>query len=103
MLYLGISFAMASIHKKKIPYPVSACLQGYLQDQDREKLIPVTYADLVRFKNSFTLYDKYGKDSLWETVLYTESASKQIHQALKEVHPTDLYLEILARTKTANV
>ena len=77
---------MALIHKKKIPYSVSTCLLGYLHDQEREKLIPVTYADLVRYQNSFALFDKYGKDSLWETVLYSDSARKQIHQELKEVY-----------------
>lgn len=77
---------MALIHKKKIPYSVSTCLRGYLHNQEREKLIPITYADLVRYQNSFALIDKYGKDSLWETVLYSEPTSKQIHQELKEVY-----------------
>lgn len=77
---------MALIHKKKIPYPISACLREYLRNQGREKPIQITYADLVRYENSFTLYDKHGKDSLWETVLYTESESLQIHQGLKEVY-----------------
>lgn len=77
---------MALIHKKKIPYLISACLREYLYSQEREQQLPITYEDLVRYENSFTLYDKHGKDSLWETVLYPESESLQIHQALKEVY-----------------
>jgi len=77
---------MALIHKKKIPYSISARLREYLYNQEREQQLPITYEDLVRYENSFTLYDKHGKDSLWETVLYPESESLQIHQALKEVY-----------------
>lgn len=77
---------MALIHKKKIPYSISVFLREYLRKQEREKHIQITYEDLARYENSFTLYDKYGKDSLWETVLYQGSESLQIHQALKEVY-----------------
>jgi hypothetical protein len=77
---------MAIIKKKKIPYPISACLRAYLRNQEREKQIQITYEDLVRYESSFTLYDRHGKDSLWETALYPASESQQIHQALKEVY-----------------
>ena len=77
---------MAIIHKKKIPFPISRCLRGYLNDQEREKILPISYADLTRYENSFTLYDKRGNDSLWETVLFPETESQQVHQALKEVY-----------------
>ena len=77
---------MAIIHKKKIPFPISSCLRGYLRDQEREKPLPISYTDLTRYVNSFALYDKHGNDSLWETVLYAETEGLQIHQALKEVY-----------------
>lgn len=77
---------MAIIHKKKIPFPVSSNLAGYLRDQEREKQLHVTYQDLTRFESSFTLYDRYGNDSLWETVLFNDSESRQVHQALKEIY-----------------
>ncbi len=77
---------MGLIHKKKTPYPISTGLREYLKNHVRERFIPITYADLIRYENSFTLYDRYGKDSLWESVLYQESESLQIHQALKEVY-----------------
>ena len=77
---------MAIIQNKKIPYAVSPSFRGYLRDQEREKRIPIAYEDLVRYQSSFVLYDKHGKDSLWETVLYTDSEGQQIHQALKQVY-----------------
>ena len=77
---------MAIIHKKKIPYPISSCLRGYLHDQERKKQLSITYDDLKRYSSSFTLYDKFGTDTLWETVLFPESESKAVHAALKEVY-----------------
>ena len=77
---------MAIIHKKKIPFPINSRLRGYLHEQEREKQLSVSYQDLTRFSSSITLYDKHGNDSLWETVLYTESESNQVHEALKEVY-----------------
>lgn len=61
-------------------------MRGYLHDQEREKRLPINYTDLTRYESSFTLYDKRGNDSLWETVLYPESESLQVHDALKEVY-----------------
>jgi len=77
---------MAIIHKKKIPFPTSPCLRGYLRDHERAKSLPVSYQELTRYESSITLYDKYGNDSLWETVLFPESENQQVQQALKEVY-----------------
>ncbi len=77
---------MAIISKKKIPFPINPQLRTYLKDQEREKRLSITYQDLTRFESSFTLYDKYGEDSLWETVIYHATESDQVHQALKEVY-----------------
>ena len=77
---------MALIHKKKIPFPISACLREYLSDHERDKQLPVSYRDLTRYSSSITLYDKHGNDTLWETVFYSESESQQVQLALKEIY-----------------
>lgn len=77
---------MAIISKKKIPFLVSARLRSYLKDQEREKPIGITYNDLNRFESSFALFDKYGQDSLWETVLFAQAENNQVQQALKGVY-----------------
>lgn len=77
---------MAIISKKKIPFPISSPLRAYLKEHEREKKIGITYHDLTRYENSFTLYDKYGNDSLWETVLFPSAEREQVHQGLKEVY-----------------
>ena len=77
---------MAIISKKKIPYRVSLQLRTYLQDQGREKKIGIAYGDLKRYESSITLYDKYGADSLWETVFYPAREGEHIHESLKEIY-----------------
>jgi hypothetical protein len=77
---------MALIHKKKIPFPISDCLREYLSEHEREKHLPVSYRDLTRYSTSIALDDKHGKDTLWETVFFSETESQQVYQALKEIY-----------------
>jgi hypothetical protein len=76
----------ANISKKKIIYPISAPLRAYLRTYDRERPLPVGYADLKRFENTMVVYDKYGKDSLWVSTIYSQSDTAELHQGLKEIY-----------------
>ena len=76
----------ANISKKKIIYPISAPLRAYLRSYDRERPLPVGYADLKRFENTMVVYDKYGKDSLWVSTIYSQSDTTELHQGLKEIY-----------------
>jgi hypothetical protein len=76
----------ANISKKKIIYPISASLRAYLRTYDRERPLPVGYADLKRFDNTMVVYDKYGKDSLWVSTMYSQSDTAELHQGLKEIY-----------------
>ena len=77
---------MAIISKKKKIYPVSRPLRGYLKEHDRAVDIPVTYKELLRFDNSIPLYDKFGSDTLWETVFYPQDDMQSIHLHLKKTY-----------------
>jgi len=76
----------AHISKKKIIYGISAPLRTYLRTYDRERPLPVGYADLKRFENTMVVYDKYGKDSLWVSTMYSQSDTAELHQGLKEIY-----------------
>ena len=56
--------------KKKPLFPVNASLRQYLEQNGREAKLPASYKDLLRFTYSIPLKDKYGRDTLWETVKY---------------------------------
>ncbi len=77
---------MAIISKKKIPFKISKVLHKYLIDNGREINLPISYEDLLRYNSSIPLYDKTGKDTLWETVFYAQSDMTEIYLALKKIY-----------------
>lgn len=74
------------ISQKKATFPILPPLLAYLQKYDRKLSNPVRYADLARFSNAITLYDKHGKDSLWVTALYSDYESQTLFDGLKNIY-----------------
>jgi len=77
---------MAAIRYKKPVYPVSEPLLSYLRQTHRETDVPIAYEDLLHHTNAITLFDKKGRDTLWETLVYGESDRQYIHDCLKKVY-----------------
>ncbi len=69
---------MALISRKKRPYPVGEGLRGYLGRHGRLTELPVQYADLARFDEATPVYDKRGRDTLWQSVLYPSSQRREL-------------------------
>lgn len=72
-------------HKKPI-YKVTAPLHEYIKVYQREVKLPISYEDLLGFTEAYPLYDKNGKDTLWETPLYNPSDMERIHNGLKKIY-----------------
>jgi hypothetical protein len=77
---------MALITKKKIPFRINNQLRKYLIKYQREYKIPIQYAELKRFSSRIPLYDKAGKDTLWETVYYPPSDIDEVYHSLKSIY-----------------
>ncbi len=77
---------MAIISKKKLTYKVGDRLKKYLIKYQRYAKVLIEYKDLLRYDNSFPLFDKYGKDTLWESVTYSQSDMESIHYSLKKIY-----------------
>jgi hypothetical protein len=77
---------MALISKKKLVYKINPDLRSYLVKYGREVKLPVEYEDLLRYHNSITLYDKEGRDTLWETVFYAPSDIADVYYNLKVIY-----------------
>lgn len=77
---------MAIISKKKIPVKISSYLRDYLKKYDREIDLPIDYPSLLRYDNSIPLYDRSGKDTLWETVFFPQEEMASIYLALKKIY-----------------
>ncbi|MBK5277540.1 MAG: hypothetical protein JJE09_01635 [Bacteroidia bacterium] len=77
---------MAEIRFKKPIIPVSQRLRDYLLTTNREIEVPIAYQDLLHYNSSITCFDKKGVDTLWETLIYSESDRQYIHESLRMVY-----------------
>lgn len=77
---------MAIIKKKKIPFPITPPLKGFLENYNRLSTIPIHYSDLMRFDNAIPLYDPHGTDTLWKTVFYPQADMGGIYESLKKIY-----------------
>ncbi len=74
------------ISKKKKVYPIREELREYLINYGREQELTVNYDDLLRFQTAIPLYDKDGNDTLWSTVIYSETEMMEIYEAMRKLY-----------------
>ena len=77
---------MAQIKEKKIAFDVDKGLRRYLKAYGREMQLPILYSDLLRYNESVSVYDKNGTDTLWISLLYSQSDLDHINEALKKIY-----------------
>lgn len=77
---------MNDISKKKLHFTIKEGLRKYLKRYSREMDLPVSYSDLNHYENAVPLYDKAGKDTLWETVYYSPTEMEELNNALCKVY-----------------
>jgi len=70
------------ISRKKSIYPIAEFLRSYLTRYGRVWADSIRYDDLQRYSNAIPVYDELGKDTLWSTVLYSDSERRDIHESL---------------------
>lgn len=74
------------ISRKKQYFPINNSLREYLRYYGRGIHLPVCYEDLTHFVTAIPVYDKLGKDTLWETAIYAERDTEYIHEGLKQIY-----------------
>lgn len=67
-------------------YPVSKSLAGYLLLTRRTTSVPISYHDLLHFNSSVPLFDKNGKDTFWESLIYSPADRVFIEESLRKVY-----------------
>ncbi len=77
---------MQSISRKKIFFPLNPAFRNYLKLYEREIKLPVSYEELKYYDYGIPVYDKEGKDTLWESVMYPQSMVQPIHAGLKRIY-----------------
>ena len=76
---------MQSISRKKIFFPLNPAFRNYLKLYEREVKLPLSYEELKYYDYGIPVYDKLGKDTLWESVMYPQSMVSSIHAGLKRI------------------
>lgn len=87
-----------SFQKRKPSYPINQNLYEYLKEYSIEMKLPIGYDDLLNFHQSFTVYDNKGNDTLWETVIYSQTDVAEINNGL-----TEIYAKLLSDGGMANI
>src|SRR5215831_3691406 len=72
--------------RKKPIFPVNEQLRDYLVRHGREIKLPAGYNDLRNFTYSIPLKDKFGNDTLWETVSYDMRESQYLRESLVKMY-----------------
>lgn len=78
--------ANVHISRKKLVYPVTEGLRRYLKRYLREQRLPVRYHQLLNYSESIPVYDRFGKDTLWESAIYPTAIMDKIYGGLKEIY-----------------
>lgn len=78
--------APVKISRKKLVFPVTEGLRRYLRRYLREQRLPLCYEQLLNYTESIPVYDRLGKDTLWETAIYPAAVADNIYQGLKQIY-----------------
>ena len=74
------------ISRKKPVYPVGEHFADYLRRYGRTGTVGVSYDDLLRAAGQTPLYDDFGADTLWSTLYYGPSETREVHDALRRAY-----------------
>jgi len=72
--------------KKKVAYPVSEGLQSYLSKYNRAVTLPLQYNDLMRYEATLPVTNKFGKETDWETCIYSAYDQPEVERSLCEIY-----------------
>ena len=86
------------ISKKKDFIPISQKLWQYLEQYNTKGKSPIKYQDLFRYQESFPVLDKNGQDTLWDSLIYSQSTETELKQSLAILYAllkTESHIEIV--------
>ncbi|GAA4304054.1 hypothetical protein [Compostibacter hankyongensis] len=77
---------MPDISKKKIFFPLNKAFRKFLKLYERDTPLPLSYDSLRYYNSAIPVYDKEGKDTLWESVFYPQEMMGEVHRGLKRIY-----------------
>ncbi len=86
------------ISTKKPSYEIGESLILYLKKYLRYSIPEITYDSLLRFQDSFPVYDKNDKDTFWRLCMYAPEEQEETHAALLII-----YLQLIGDLDTSAI
>ena len=77
---------LVQITKKKPAYDVSRSLGQYLREFGRTMKTTIHYQELMAFHEQIPIYNQSGRDTMWETVMYTTSIRNELEAKLCNIY-----------------
>ncbi len=77
---------LAQISRKKPAFPVSHRLQLYLESFEREATFSLSYSDLKSWQDAVPLEDSLGRNTLWDTIVYSQSYRQELDKELCQIY-----------------
>lgn len=74
------------ITRRKSFISISEDLRNYLRNYGRLSPLPAIYADLMNFSGMYTLMDKEGRSTLWDSVVYEREVMQDLWPRLTSIY-----------------
>lgn len=72
--------------RKKEHFPIRNELRNYLVKHGRERKLPLSYSDLLRYQGAYPLMDLKGNDTLWKTLMYGQWELEELNRSLTYIY-----------------
>ena len=74
------------IQYKKPAYRLKAHLREHLKQYSRLETLPISYDDLIHFKDMIPVNDDDGNSTLWYSVIYNENEAEELYRSLVSIY-----------------
>ena len=72
--------------KRKEFFSINDAFREYLQAQGRVSKLPLIYEDLLHYEDAFPLFNEFGEDTLWQTLLFDQHRGQELYESLKKIY-----------------
>ena len=72
--------------KRKEFFSINDAFREYLLAQGRVSKLPLIYEDLLHYEDAFPLFNEFGEDTLWQTLLFDQHRGQELYESLKKIY-----------------
>ncbi len=72
--------------KRKEFFSINDSFREYLNAHGRFLKLPLLYEDLLHYEDAFPLFNEFGEDTLWQTLLFDQYRGQELYESLKKIY-----------------